>query len=204
MDARSRRSGRFRMSRSDHHHFGADPNSIVEVDHVLVHHADAARGDRLADGVGFVGAVDAIKRGTEVHGARAERVGGSTRHEARQVGTALQHLRGRTPIRTLALNGNLFETGPLEAGSPYADPIAQGGPATLDQVKELARRIDHDGAGRMWAAPINDLPVISGVQRPPNSNLFDSGWRGRQRGDARLARGLRLIKLPRRSDRRSI
>src|SRR5918997_1064272 len=34
---------------AQHHHAGADADAFVEVDHVLVRHADAARGDRLAD-----------------------------------------------------------------------------------------------------------------------------------------------------------
>src|SRR4051812_15566231 len=48
--------------------------TIVEIGHVLVHHADAARRDGLADRVGLVRAVDAVERGAEIERPRPERV----------------------------------------------------------------------------------------------------------------------------------
>src|SRR5215204_6570670 len=60
-----------------HDHFRANTHTIVEVDHILVGHADAPRGDRLADGLGLVRAVDAIERPADVQGASAKRIVGS-------------------------------------------------------------------------------------------------------------------------------
>src|SRR5258705_397469 len=47
---------------SDYDHPGADIDAAVEIDHVLVAHADAAGRDVGADGPGLVGAVNAVKR----------------------------------------------------------------------------------------------------------------------------------------------
>src|ERR1700682_3762185 len=67
---------RFRAGgeQSDHHDLGSDPDPVVEIDDVLVAHADAARGNRGADRPGLVRAVDAVEGRAEIHGARAERI----------------------------------------------------------------------------------------------------------------------------------
>jgi hypothetical protein len=48
--------------RFQHHYDGADADAIIEIDDVLVGHADAARGDRRADIFRLVGAVNAEQR----------------------------------------------------------------------------------------------------------------------------------------------
>src|ERR1700744_3944099 len=53
--------------RSDHDHARTDLDATVQVDHVLVAHADAAGRDRAADRPGLVGAVDAVDRGAKIH-----------------------------------------------------------------------------------------------------------------------------------------
>src|SRR5215471_3791520 len=50
------------ITQSQHHHSRAHLHPAVEIDHVLVGHPDAARGNRLSDIFGLVGAVDAIQR----------------------------------------------------------------------------------------------------------------------------------------------
>ena len=50
------------VSRREHNDNRADLDAIVEVDHVLVGHADAARGDCSADILGLVRAVDTVLR----------------------------------------------------------------------------------------------------------------------------------------------
>src|SRR5689334_14864077 len=62
---------------------GANRHAVIEVGDVGVDEAEAAGGDGGADRVRTVGAVDAIDRGAEIHGARAERVAGATGHEGR-------------------------------------------------------------------------------------------------------------------------
>src|SRR5436309_13034503 len=80
--------------RSDHHDLGADLDPLIEVDHVLVSHADAAGRDLGADGPGLVRAVDAIERRAEIHRTRPERIVGTAGHVTREVGAALEHLVG--------------------------------------------------------------------------------------------------------------
>src|SRR6185437_8445321 len=53
---------RVALVRCQHHHDGAGLDPLVQVDDVLVGHADAARGNRLADIFRLVGAVDAVER----------------------------------------------------------------------------------------------------------------------------------------------
>src|SRR5258707_13929853 len=65
---------RHRLPLSEDDHLRADLDPVVEVDHVLVEHADAARRYRVADRVRLVRAVDAVERGAEIHDARAELV----------------------------------------------------------------------------------------------------------------------------------
>src|ERR1700761_38972 len=60
----------FRLLPDDH--FGPDRNAIVEIGDVIVDETEAARGHLGADRVRTVGAVDAIDRGAEIHGAGAE------------------------------------------------------------------------------------------------------------------------------------
>src|SRR4029078_6959135 len=99
---------------------------LEQVRDVLVEHADAARGDELADRRGLVGAVNAIDGRAEIHRPRAERIAGATGHEARQIGLTLDHLRRRMPIRPLGLAGDLLHAVPGKAVA--ADPNAVTAP----------------------------------------------------------------------------
>src|SRR3984893_14654003 len=65
------------LGHRQHDHLGADVDAGVEVGDVVIGQADAAGGDVLADGVGGVGAVDAVDGATEIHGAGAKRVAGA-------------------------------------------------------------------------------------------------------------------------------
>ena len=66
------------LARRQHHDPRPDRRALVEVDDVLVDHADAAGGNTPADGPRFDRAVDAIKcilvALPEVHRARTERI----------------------------------------------------------------------------------------------------------------------------------
>ena len=53
---------RVALALRQHDHRGAEFHAVVEVDHVLIGHADAARGDRRADVFRLVGAVNAVQR----------------------------------------------------------------------------------------------------------------------------------------------
>src|SRR5690606_23776936 len=71
---------------SDHDDPGAARGAVVEVDDVLVEHAEAARRGRPADRLRLVGAVDAVARiaaaEVDVERARAERIVEAAGHAA--------------------------------------------------------------------------------------------------------------------------
>src|SRR5580704_12645003 len=61
LDRRRGVLGRLAVFVLEHDHFRAEGYTIVKVDHVLVHHPDAARRDVVADRRGFVGAMNAVE-----------------------------------------------------------------------------------------------------------------------------------------------
>src|SRR5271167_2752717 len=63
---------------------GANAGSRIEIDDVVVGHADATGGDGLADRIGLVGAVNAIERAGKIHRAGAERIVDAAFHVARE------------------------------------------------------------------------------------------------------------------------
>src|SRR5215475_13353703 len=65
----------------------AHPRAIVDVDHVLVRHADAARRNGLPNRTRLIGAMNSIERARKIHGARAERIVRSAFHMTGKVGT---------------------------------------------------------------------------------------------------------------------
>src|SRR6266571_3828752 len=130
----------------DHHHLGADLDAVIEVDHVLVAHADAAGRHLGADRPRFVGAVDAIERGPEVERARAERILGTTGHVAGQIRTAPEHLVGRRPVRPFTLHRDFLDARPGKPRAADSDAVANRLAAVCDEVEQTLARIDDDGA----------------------------------------------------------
>ena len=72
------------LSRREDDHDGTDLDAIIEVDRVLVGHADASGRDGLADIFRLVGAVDAVQgilaTGIEIKGTRTHRIMRSAPH----------------------------------------------------------------------------------------------------------------------------
>src|SRR6185437_14434816 len=116
---------RLKSDRLFDNHLGADWHAVVEVDHVLIDQAETARRDGVSDRLRLVRAVNAIDGCAQIHCARAERIAGTARHEARQVGLALDHFRRWTPIRPFLLARYLFQSGPGEAVAADADAVAK-------------------------------------------------------------------------------
>src|SRR5207237_8993669 len=98
--------------RAQHHDLGAGRRALVEIDDVLVEHADAAGRDAVADGPRLVGAVDAVERILvglpQIERAGAERVAWAAGHAdaaaqlahvPQQLGLPGGHLPGRIPGR---------------------------------------------------------------------------------------------------------
>ena len=111
--------------RLNHNHLGSDLHPVVKIDHVVVHHPDAARRHVLADRPRLVGAVDAIHRRSQVERAGAERVANAAVHVPGQIGTAQQHFRRRRPAGPFGLAANGFDARPFEARTADADAVAQ-------------------------------------------------------------------------------
>src|SRR5579862_7607076 len=81
----------------------ADLHAVVEVDDVVIGEPDAARRYGLPDRPRLRRSVDAVKRVTDIDGARTERIVGATGHIGRQVRNALAHLDRRRPAGPLGL-----------------------------------------------------------------------------------------------------
>src|SRR5216684_7014751 len=126
-------------------------HTVVEIGHVVIGHAEAARRYRLADRLRLVGSVDAIKRRSEIHGAGAERVVDAARHVPRQIGPPRQHLRGRRPARPFLLGGYAVDTAPAKAVAADANAVPQRLAIGQHEVKPPLGGIYQDGAWRVLA-----------------------------------------------------
>src|SRR6266478_8537513 len=140
-----------------HDHGGANGDAVVEIGDVFVGHAEAAGRYRLADRLRLVGAVNAIKRRAEIHGAGAERIVDAARHMARQVGPPRQHLRRRGPARPFLFRGDAVDAGPAKAVAADTDPVAKRLALRQDEVKPPLGGVDVDGAGLILAYKAHHL-----------------------------------------------
>src|SRR5262245_9948420 len=82
--ARRDPSSGVRLLRQDND-LGADPDTAVEVDHVLVEHADASARDLGTDRFRCIGPVNAIDGIAEIHGTGAKRIARPAGHKAWQI-----------------------------------------------------------------------------------------------------------------------
>src|SRR5262245_44219592 len=117
------------------HHFGSDRHALVEIDDVGIDQPEAARRHRRPDRLRRIGPVQPVDRGAEIEGARAHRIAGTTGHEARQIGLALDHLGRRGPIRPFLFARDVDEAGPLEAIAPDPDAVTHGAAVALHQIE---------------------------------------------------------------------
>src|SRR5688572_30868412 len=144
-----------RAARRQHLHLGADRHAVVEMDHVLVDHADAAGRDALADRMGLRRAVDAIERVLvvlpEIEPAGTDRIARAARnahaalqlYELRQdVRPAGDHLGGRIPVGPFLPAVDRRRARPRKAFLAHAYPIADGAATRLDMVEITGGRID--------------------------------------------------------------
>src|SRR5690606_37654374 len=110
-------------------------SALVEVDHVLIGHADAARGYRSPDRPWLIGAVDTIERGAEIQRPCPHRVVGSPFHEFRQAGLTGVHFGRRRPAWPLALSCDPVRAAPFETQARHADAITYGLAAREHQIQ---------------------------------------------------------------------
>src|SRR5260370_25213500 len=76
-------------------------HTAVKVLNVLIGQTNATRRYEGGDRRWLIGPMDSIFRVAEIHGARAEGIGFTAGHEARQVWLALNHLLRWKPVRPL-------------------------------------------------------------------------------------------------------
>src|SRR5690606_1457330 len=96
----------------------------IEIDHILIRHAEAARRYCFADRLRLVRAVNAVERRAEIDRAAAERIVGAALHEGGKSRLALAHLFRRRPVGPFALLRNLVHTRPAESVAADADAVA--------------------------------------------------------------------------------
>src|SRR5689334_18143345 len=137
-----------------HHHGGADTDAGIEIGHVFVGHAEAARRHRLSDGLRLIGTVDAVERRAEIDGARAEWVVDAAGHMARQIRASPAHFLRRGPARPFLLRGHVVHAAPPETVAADADAILQRRPAALHKIEPPLGGVHHDRARRIvrWIA----------------------------------------------------
>src|SRR6266566_806269 len=163
-------------ARGKHHHLGAYGRTLIEVDHILIDHADASGRDALAYRPGFDGAVNAkecvLVALPQIQCAGAERIARTAvhaqptlqlAHHSPDLGLALYHFLRGIPVGPLLLVVNGRGARPFESAPANADAIANGAPASLDEVEEMRLRIDHDGAGRLVRGIIDGSAEIGGI-----------------------------------------
>src|SRR5215216_4099962 len=102
-------------------HLRADLHPVIEIDHFLIQHADAAGRYGKADRPGLPRAMDAEKGVLialiEVHGPRTQRVVGASGHAVGILscqGIALDHFLGRMPVGPFGLSANLGYSAPCK------------------------------------------------------------------------------------------
>ena len=128
-----------------HHNPGPDVDAAEQVLDVLIGQADAAAGDEFADRRRIIGAMNAILAGAEIHGARAQRIAGAARHEARQIGLARDHFRRRIPVRPFRLAADFLHAGPGKPLAADADAVANGSAMAEHVIEHGVAGIDDDG-----------------------------------------------------------
>src|ERR1700730_7485618 len=105
---------------------GPDRDAVVEIDDVAIDQAEASGRNRASDGLRLIGAVNTIDRRTKIKRARAHGIAGSARHEAGQIGLALDHFRRRSPVWPFLLACDAQQALPLKAVAANADTVAEG------------------------------------------------------------------------------
>src|SRR3979490_3161207 len=99
--------------------------------------------------------MDAVSAGAEIHGARAKRIAGASRHETRQIRLACNHFCRGIPIRPFRLAADGLHAGPGETFAADADAVTNR-PAPADDVIEPGvTGIDDDSAGALPGAEGN-------------------------------------------------
>ena len=139
-----------------YNHGRANSDTAVKILDVLVGETNAARGHEAPDGRWLIGAVNPIFCAAQIHRTRAERIGFTAGHEARQVRLALDHLLGREPVRPFLHPTDVLSARPGEALAADTDAVAHCLTVTDRQIEVGVRRINNDGSRRLDCGVIDD------------------------------------------------
>src|SRR5262249_14093790 len=127
-----------------HDHRRADLHAVVKIDNVVVRESEAARRHCLPDGLGLVRAMELLERAAEMERARSDGFVRAARDVARQVGRALEHLRGWGPVRPFALGADALDAAPGEAVAPDTDAVGERLAVAEHEIKPPFPGPDHD------------------------------------------------------------
>src|SRR5262249_25410554 len=94
----------------------------IKIDDIFIEHPNASTRHLLADGQGSIRSVNSVDCAADVHGTCTEGISRASRHKARKIGLALQHLCRRNPVGPFRLALDRLHTGPGETFAPDANP----------------------------------------------------------------------------------
>ena len=126
---------------------------------------------------GSIRSVDLVNGAADVHGACTEWISGTSRHEARKIRPALQHLCRRNPVGPFRLALDRLYAGPGETFAPDANPIADRFAATEHVVEIGVGRIDNDRARRFARRISHNITVSRAGIRADDSSPIPGGSR---------------------------
>src|SRR5262249_16812841 len=139
------------------------------IDHVLIGQPDAARGDRMSNVFGLVGAMDTKQRvlatGIKVQGARAHRIARAAFDVVRKRAKPALLVRSRRPTRPFLLTPNRAYAGPSLSSLAHGRAVPNRLAPRQHVVDEGSTSIDEDRARRLLAGVLNDLALIGGRNR---------------------------------------
>src|SRR5262245_44609003 len=152
-----------------HHHSRSHLYPAVEIDHVLIGHPDAARGNCTSDVFGLIGAVDAIQRVL----AASIQVEGACPHWITRAAWDVARKRAKPPLLTLSwrpsrpflLTTNGGYARPSLSSLAHGCTIANRLASRQHVVNEGSIGLDQD---RAWCFPpvvFNDLSLIGRCNR---------------------------------------
>src|SRR6266404_3935753 len=201
--------------RCQHDHLGADPHTIVEIDHVVIDHSNTAGGNVAPDLPGLVCAMNAVQ-GVLVALPQVKRAGtewtvGPSGHAlaARQflqtcceLGVSFENFFGGIPVRPFLLAVDHGHTGPAKSFAADGNSITPSLSTALHVVEVMVQWIHNDGAARLSRGVLNVCPAVGGIDlrqasrraRAAGETQHRTGGRSTRNQDA-TAQNAHIIKV---------
>src|SRR5437764_12397224 len=136
------------VSLSEHHHNRAELHPAVGIDRILIGQPDAARGNRMSNVFGLVGAMDAIQRvlaaRVKVDAACAHWIARAAFDVIRQRSEPALLIFSRCPTRPFLLAPHRGYAGPSLSGLAHDRAVANRLAAGQHEINEGSTTIDQD------------------------------------------------------------